>query len=81
MLLKKKYPTPIEVIDGQSLASRDIIEENQFFEIVLRDQISKIVFNVIQYQTNSVEFASTAFDSLLFDRRCVLSSISRSTPL
>ena len=54
VLVKKKHPAPVEVIDGQSLASRNVMEETQPLEVTLRDQTSKIVFNIIQCQTNPI---------------------------
>jgi hypothetical protein len=44
----------MEVIDGRPLASRNVMEETQPLEVMLRDQVFHIVFNIIQCSANPV---------------------------
>ena len=53
-LIEKAHPAPMEVINGQPLASRNVMEEIQSLEIMLGDQVSHIVFNIIQCPANPV---------------------------
>jgi hypothetical protein len=55
-LIGKAYPAPVEVIDGQPLASRNMMEETQPLEVMLGDQVSHVVFNLIQCPANQVVF-------------------------
>jgi hypothetical protein len=48
-LVGKAHPTPVEVIDGWPLGSGNVMEETQPLEVMLGDQVSHIVFNIIQY--------------------------------
>ena len=50
--LGKAHPTPMEIIDGQPLASRNVMEEIQPLEVILRDQVSYVVLNIIQCPAN-----------------------------
>lgn len=43
----KKNSTHVEVIDGYPLISKNVIEETQTLEVILVDQISNIVFNIM----------------------------------
>ncbi len=52
--MKKKYPATVEVIDRRFLVSGNTVEENQPLEVVLGDQVSTIVFNIIQCGTNPI---------------------------
>jgi hypothetical protein len=53
-LIKKAHPTPMEVIDGRPLTSGNVMEETQLLEVMLGDQVSHVVFNIIQYLANRV---------------------------
>jgi hypothetical protein len=53
-LIGKAHPVPMEVIDGRSLSLGNVMEEIQSLEVMLRDQISPVVFNVIQCPANLV---------------------------
>jgi hypothetical protein len=53
-LIKKTRPIPVEVIDGRPLASGDIVEETQPLKVTLGDQVSNVIFNIIQNPTNPV---------------------------
>ena len=53
-LIGKVHPTPMEVIDGWPLDSGNAMEETQPLEVMLRDQVSHIVFNIIQCPRNPV---------------------------
>jgi hypothetical protein len=47
-LIGKAHPTPVEVIDGRPLTSGNVMEETQPLEVMLGDQVSHVVFNIIQ---------------------------------
>jgi hypothetical protein len=51
-LIEKAHPTPVEIIDGRPLALGNMMEETQLLEIMLGDQVSHVVFNIIQCPTN-----------------------------
>ena len=53
-LIEKNHFTPVEVIDGWPLVSGNVMEEIQFLEVILGDQVSLAVFNIIQCSTNPV---------------------------
>jgi hypothetical protein len=53
-LIGKVHPTLVEVIHGQPLASGNVMEEIQPLEVMLGDQISHVVFNIIQCPANPV---------------------------
>ena len=53
-MIRKKIPTPVEVIDGRPLASSDVVSETQPLEVVLGEQISSIVFNIIKSPTSPI---------------------------
>ena len=53
-LIGKIHPIPVKVIDGRPLASGNVMQETQLLEVRLEDQLSHIVFNIIQYPTNLV---------------------------
>jgi hypothetical protein len=53
-LIEKAHPTPVEVIDGRPLVSGNVMEETQPLEVMLGDQVSHIVFNIIQCPANLV---------------------------
>jgi hypothetical protein len=44
----------VEVIDGQPLVSGNVMEETQPLEVILEDQVSHVVFNIIQCPANLV---------------------------
>ncbi len=39
VLMKKKYPATVEVINGRSLAFGDVVEETQPLKVILPDQV------------------------------------------
>jgi hypothetical protein len=51
-LIKKAHPTPMEVIDGRPLTSGNVMEATQPLEVMIGDQVSHVVFNIIQCPTN-----------------------------
>jgi hypothetical protein len=53
-LIGKAHPAPVEVIDGWPLTSGNVMEETQPLEVMLGDQVSHVVFNIIQCPTNPV---------------------------
>jgi hypothetical protein len=53
-LIGKAHPAPVEVIDGRPLASGNMMEETQPLEVMLGDQVSHVVFNIIQCPANPV---------------------------
>jgi hypothetical protein len=53
-LVGKAHPTPMEVIDGRPFASGNMMEETQPLEVMLGDQVSHVVFYIIQCPTNLV---------------------------
>ncbi len=54
VLMKKSYLAIVEIIDRRSFAFSDIVEKTQPLEVVLGDQVSTIVFKIIQYNTNPI---------------------------
>ena len=46
-LIRKANLAPVEVIDGWPLASGNVMEEIHPLEVMLRDQVSHIMFNII----------------------------------
>jgi hypothetical protein len=50
-LIGKAHPAHVEVIDGRPLASGNVMEKTQFYEVMLGDQVSHVVFNIIQCPT------------------------------
>jgi hypothetical protein len=61
-LIEKAHPTPVEVINGWPLASGNVIEETQPLEVILGDQMSHVVFNIIQCPANPVVFGLPWFE-------------------
>jgi hypothetical protein len=55
-LIGKAHLAPVELIDGWPLASENVIEETQPLEVMLEDQESHVVFNIIQCPANLVVF-------------------------
>jgi hypothetical protein len=53
-LIKEARSTSMEVIDGWLLTSGNVMEETQSLEVILGDQVSHIVFNIIQCPANPV---------------------------
>jgi hypothetical protein len=53
-LIRKAHPAPVEVIDGRPLASGNVMEKTQSLEVMLGDQVSHVVFNIIQCPANLV---------------------------
>ena len=51
-LIGKAHHVPMEVIDGRLLALENMMEETQPLEVMLRDQVSHVVLNIIQCPTN-----------------------------
>jgi hypothetical protein len=48
-LIGKAHPAPVEVINGWPLVSGNVMEETQpLVQVMLRDQVSHVVFNIIQ---------------------------------
>jgi hypothetical protein len=43
----KAHPISVEVIDGRPLTSGNVMEEIQPLEVMLGDQVSHVVFNII----------------------------------
>lgn len=54
LLVKKIYHALVEIMDRWTLLLKDVIEEIQSFQVILRDQVSHIIFNIIQYLANSI---------------------------
>jgi hypothetical protein len=52
-LIRKAYSVPMEVIDGQPLALGNVMEETQPLEVILRNQIFHVTFNIIQCCANA----------------------------
>jgi hypothetical protein len=46
-LIEKAHPTLVEVIDERPLASGNVKEETQPLKVMLGDQVSHVVFNII----------------------------------
>jgi hypothetical protein len=53
-LIGKAHHAPVEVIDSWPLASGNVMEETQPLEVMLGNQISYVVFNIIRCPTNPV---------------------------
>jgi hypothetical protein len=53
-LIGKAHPPLMEVINGRPLASGNVMEEIQPLEVMLGNQVSHVVFNIIQCPTNPV---------------------------
>jgi hypothetical protein len=53
-LIEKAHPAAVEVIDGRVLISGNVMEETQPLEVILGDQVSHVVFNIIQCPANPV---------------------------
>jgi hypothetical protein len=53
-LIGKAHPATVEVINGRPLTSGNMMEEIQPLEVMLGDQVSHVVFNIIQCPTNPV---------------------------
>ena len=53
-VIRKKIPTLVEIIDGRFLASGDVVYEIQPLEVILGEQISSIVFNIIKSPTSPI---------------------------
>jgi hypothetical protein len=53
-LIGKVHATPMEVIDRLLLVSENVMEESQPLEVMLGDQVSHVVFNIIQCPANPV---------------------------
>jgi hypothetical protein len=51
-LIRKAHLAPVEVIDGQLFALGNVMEERQPLEVILGDQVSHVVFNIIQCPAN-----------------------------
>jgi hypothetical protein len=52
--IRKANLTPVEVIDGWPFALGNVMEETHPLEVMLGDQVSHIVFNIIRCPTNPV---------------------------
>jgi hypothetical protein len=61
-LIGKAHLAPVEIIDGRSLASRNVMEEIQHLEIMLGNQVSHVVFNIIQCPANPLVLGLLWFD-------------------
>ena len=46
-IIKKANPALVEVIDGRPLALGNVVEEMEPLEVILRNHISHVVFNII----------------------------------
>jgi hypothetical protein len=53
-LIGKVHPAPMEVIDRWPLTLGNVMEEIQPLEVMLGDQVSHVVFNIIQCPANLV---------------------------
>jgi hypothetical protein len=53
-LIGKAHLAPVEVTDERPFVSGNVVEETQLLEVMLGDQVSHIVFNIIQCPANSV---------------------------
>ena len=54
VLVRKVHPALVEVIDGRPLALGNVIEETEPSEVILKNHISHIVFNIIQCLSNPI---------------------------
>jgi hypothetical protein len=62
-LIGKAHHAPVEVIDGWPLVSRNVMEETHLLEVMLGDQVSHSVFNIIQCPANPVVLGLLWFES------------------
>jgi hypothetical protein len=53
-LIREAHPALVEVIDGRPLVSRNVMEEIQSLEGILGDQVSHVVFNIIECPANPI---------------------------
>ena len=53
-VIRKKIRTLVEIIDGRPLASGDVVYDTQPLEVILGEQISSIVFNIIKSPTSPI---------------------------
>jgi hypothetical protein len=60
--IEKVHPTPMEIIDGRPLVSGNVMKETQPLEIMLRDQVSHVVFNIIQCPANPLVLGLSWFE-------------------
>jgi hypothetical protein len=75
-LIGKAHPAPVEVIDGRPLTSGNMMEETQPLEVMLGDQVSHVVFNIIQCPANPVVLGLPWFELHNLDVDWSLRSIS-----
>ena len=61
-LIVNAYPTYVEVIDGRPLASGNVMEIIQPLEVILGDQVSHVVFNIIQCLANPMVLGPPWFE-------------------
>ena len=61
-VIRKKIPTPVEVIDGRPHVLGDVVYEIQPLEVILGEQISSIVFNIIKSPTSPIIFGFPWFE-------------------
>lgn len=54
LLVKKTHLIIVEIINNQILKFGDVIEETQLLQVILGDQASYIVFNIIQCLENLI---------------------------
>jgi hypothetical protein len=47
-LIGKAHSVPVEVIDGWPLASGNVMEKTELLGVMIGDQVSHVVFNIIQ---------------------------------
>jgi hypothetical protein len=53
-LIRKTHPIPVKVINRPLVASENVMEEIQPLEVMLGDQVSHVIFNIIQCLANPV---------------------------
>jgi hypothetical protein len=61
-LIGKAHPALVAVIDGRPLASGNVMEETQPLEVILGDQVSHVVFNIIQCLANPMILGLPRFE-------------------
>jgi hypothetical protein len=61
-LVEKAHLAPVEVIDGRFFALGNVMEETQSLEVMLWNQISHVVFNIIQCYRNPVVLGLSLFE-------------------
>ena len=66
-LIGKAYPAPREVINRWPLTSGNVMEETQPLEVMLKDQVSHVVFNIIQCPSNSMVLGLPWFELYIHD--------------